>query len=376
MKKKLLSILLATVLTGSLAACGESSNANSGTTAETDISTDVEETANEDVNTNEEESESPEDSTDSTKIDTGIPLTSKDVTVSLGDQNYMQIALIQELGWFDSVFGENNITIDVKTFSSGPEIIESFTANELQVGLMGMQPVISAAGNGVDIKVLETFQNSSKNNVIAVPADSDIKSVADLKGKTVATLIGSNLHSLLVWALAENGLSADDVNIINTDFTAAGAVLESGEADAVSGYANYLDTTAAEDGVEFTYLLDATDSGTAYQVIVADSNFAEEYADIVENLIVLFDKASDYIENNEDEALQVLSNYYGTDIEVIRPGLENNPVGFASEEKLTEAFNNYIDFMSENDLLYTEVKAEELLDFSYFEETGIVVEDE
>lgn len=226
----------------------------------------------------------------------------------------------------------------------------------------------------MDISVLETFQDSAANNVIATLADSDIKSIADLKGKTVATTIGSNVHSLLVWALAQNGLTAEDVNIINADFTAAGSILTTGEADAVAGFANYLDTTAATDGVEFNYLTDATGSGTAYQVIAADSAFASENADIIENLLVLFDRASDYIENNEGEALEILSNYYGVDAEVIKPSLENNPVGFVTEEELTTAFDSYIDFMEDNGLVAAEVKAEDLMDFSYFDATGIEID--
>ncbi|MFR2529501.1 MAG: ABC transporter substrate-binding protein [Clostridium paraputrificum] len=62
--------------------------------------------------------------------------------------------------------------------------------------------------------------------------DSSIKLAEDLRGKTIAGPVGTNLHQLLVAYLEKAGMTIEDVNYINMAIPDAKAALDSGSVDA------------------------------------------------------------------------------------------------------------------------------------------------
>jgi sulfonate transport system substrate-binding protein len=75
-------------------------------------------------------------------------------------------------------------------------------------------------------------QPSPKGEAILVPKGSSIVRISDLKGKTVALNKGSNVHYLLVQALAKAGLAFRDVNVVSLPPAEGRAALENGTIDA------------------------------------------------------------------------------------------------------------------------------------------------
>jgi putative hydroxymethylpyrimidine transport system substrate-binding protein len=71
-------------------------------------------------------------------------------------------------------------------------------------------------------------------NSLVVLADSDIKSIADLKGKTIGYSVGGFETVLLKVMLEKAGLSIDDVELVNVNFSLSPSLL-TGKADAVIG---------------------------------------------------------------------------------------------------------------------------------------------
>jgi len=71
-------------------------------------------------------------------------------------------------------------------------------------------------------------------NTLVVLADSDIKNIADLKGKTVGYSIGGFETVLLKVMLERQGLSLDDIKLVNINFSLSPSLF-SGATDAVIG---------------------------------------------------------------------------------------------------------------------------------------------
>ncbi len=71
-------------------------------------------------------------------------------------------------------------------------------------------------------------------NSLVVLADGPIKSIADLKGRKVGFSVGGFEDALLGAMLEKNGLSLDDVELVNVNFSLSPALI-SGQVDAVIG---------------------------------------------------------------------------------------------------------------------------------------------
>jgi ABC-type nitrate/sulfonate/bicarbonate transport system substrate-binding protein len=79
-------------------------------------------------------------------------------------------------------------------------------------------------------------------SAIIVPRDSPLRGLADLRGRTIATAFGSTTHRDAVRELADAGLSATDVHLVNLDQAEHAAVIGRGGAirwgniDAIATY--------------------------------------------------------------------------------------------------------------------------------------------
>lgn len=71
-------------------------------------------------------------------------------------------------------------------------------------------------------------------NSLVVLADSPVRSIADLKGKTVGFSVGGFEDALLSAMLARHDLSLDDITLVNVNFSLSPALV-SGQVDAVIG---------------------------------------------------------------------------------------------------------------------------------------------
>lgn len=71
-------------------------------------------------------------------------------------------------------------------------------------------------------------------NCLVVLADGDIRKLADLKGKTVGYSIGGFEDILLKVMLSQEGVSPDDVKLVNVNFSLSPSLM-SGQTDAVIG---------------------------------------------------------------------------------------------------------------------------------------------
>ena len=81
-----------------------------------------------------------------------------------------------------------------------------------------------------------------------VQKNGDIKRIKDLKGRTVGVPLGTTAHVYLIKALKANGLTTDDVKLINLQPDDAQAAFESKKLDAWSVWNPYLFLNNVEKG--------------------------------------------------------------------------------------------------------------------------------
>jgi putative hydroxymethylpyrimidine transport system substrate-binding protein len=86
---------------------------------------------------------------------------------------------------------------------------------------------------GLPVRRVGTLVATPLNSLVVL-ADGPIKSIADLKGKTVGFSVGGFEDALLGAMLEQHGLTLDDVKLVNVNFSLSPALM-SGQVDAVIG---------------------------------------------------------------------------------------------------------------------------------------------
>jgi sulfonate transport system substrate-binding protein len=161
-----------------------------------------------------------------------------DVTLVLGDQARNLRSLVEASGVLNDVPYQYRWA----NFQGAAPLFEAQRAGSVDTSYAGDLPVLMAASGGVPLKILATNVADTANNGIIVQAESTIRTVADLKGKTVvvSSAKGSISQHLLYAALEEGGLKRDDVTIKFVMPTDASAAFNAGQIEAWAVFDPYL----------------------------------------------------------------------------------------------------------------------------------------
>lgn len=98
--------------------------------------------------------------------------------------------------------------------SGGPEVINAFRANSLDLASNAGIPPIQAAFQGFDAKIVAVQEKYSPIYRFATAPGSDIDSIEDLRGKRLAFSQGQAQGVVLLRQLDEAGIGYDEVDLV------------------------------------------------------------------------------------------------------------------------------------------------------------------
>lgn len=122
---------------------------------------------------------------------------------------------------------------------AGPAVNELYANGLLDFSTLGDLPSVIGRSSGLKYRVLAGA--SVRGNVyVAVPADSNVQSIKDLRGKRVAVAKGTATHLAGIKVFERFGLAEADIRLINMEVNAAQLALVTRDIDALIGGADTL----------------------------------------------------------------------------------------------------------------------------------------
>ena len=114
---------------------------------------------------------------------------------------------------------------------AGPDVINAFRAKSLDVANNAGIPPIQAHYQGFDAKIVAIDITRKPNYLFATKPGSDIRSVADFKGRKLAFSQGQAQGVVLLRALKKAGLKYDEVDLVPLTSNQFLTALQSGQVD-------------------------------------------------------------------------------------------------------------------------------------------------
>lgn len=217
------------------------------------------------------------------------------------------LALAQATGAIEQEFKPDNIKVEWYFFKgAGPAVNEALSNRQLDFAYQGDLP--SIIGRAAGLKTRLILATGVRANIyLAVPPDSTIRSVKDLRGKRVAIFKGTNGQLPIDRLLAANGMSERDLKVINLDTATAQAALTTKDIDAAFGGYDLLklrDKGAAR--IVYTSKNDSPVFTRQSHVLVTDE-FAARYPDATRRLVKAVLKSARWGSDDahRDEVLQL-----------------------------------------------------------------------
>jgi NitT/TauT family transport system substrate-binding protein len=110
-------------------------------------------------------------------------------------------------------FKKHNVNVKLVWFPNYTDSLNAFAANQVDSNCQTWSDTMLPLAGGQEVKVVLVNDNSAGND--AVIAKAGINSIKDLKGKSVATELGTVEQFLLDQAFAANGMTEKDIKFVN-----------------------------------------------------------------------------------------------------------------------------------------------------------------
>lgn len=153
-------------------------------------------------------------------------------TVKVGYLHTIAVDDKLALGLTKGHFAKQGLKVEAIKFDTGIAVSQALAGGSIDVAIMGgVTSNFPARGQG-KIFMLNSLENATAQ--LWVQPGSSIKTVADLKGKSVATTQGTTADVFLHTALKKAGLTRSDVKVVNAAMPNAVQAFVSGAVDAIA----------------------------------------------------------------------------------------------------------------------------------------------
>ena len=225
---------------------------------------------------------------------------------------------------YKGLYEAEGIKFDNVQASSGSNTLSMLSRGEIDVADGDPSTYIPGIYNGVPAKLVGNMWRYS--GCYWLIANNDIKSISDLKGKTIGTAGTTGGMRLSVLKMLESaGLKESDVTLIaNGAYQAAYATITSGEVDATIIHTPYASLAEAEGighvlGRAWDYIPDYY-TGT----IVASDEFIEKSPEKLQKFITAYYKVHELVKNEYfDEFITWASKEMNVTEDVMRNAVES-----------------------------------------------------
>lgn len=206
-------------------------------------------------------------------------------------------------------------------FTAGPVQLEALNVGSIDFGDVGEAPPIFAQAAGAPLVYAGATVPRPHNEAVLVPRGSQLRTVAELKGKKVALNKGSNVHYFLVKLLEKHGLKYADVQVVFLPPADARAAFERGAVDAWVIWDPFL--SSAIKTLEARVLADAKGVANNRNYYFTSRDFAARNVDLLKIALEEIAAIDAWAAKHRAEAAAELSKVLGLERSIVDLYLAN-----------------------------------------------------
>jgi NitT/TauT family transport system substrate-binding protein len=307
--------------------------------------------------------------------------------IKILDVGYMPILpdgqafIIDGKGWNKDA----GIRFNLVRFSNGPAIVQALASGDLDVVYFGIGPALVARSKDVKLKVVAS-------NIVEQIAFISLPEFADVWDATspeqsfgefrkqygrklkIATFPTGSVPDTVLkyWLAAQLNLSPDEVEILAMGNDQVQQALLSGSVDAAAILEPILTIVSEKlEGAKVLVRANEMFPGQPGAVLAVREELIDEYPEVVEKLVDLHIRATDYLNSKPEESAAVITGYIGNGLiepKLIQKAIESKSTNFAADPRaILEPTSRMQAFQLKIEALSREVDLNELFDFTFYD---------
>lgn len=219
------------------------------------------------------------------------------------------------------MYKDAGIEVELHEYNNGGDLMSAMASGEIDVGYVGITPVLSSISKGVPVKVVAGAQREGSG---IISSSDDIKSTTDLKGKKVGIPGEASIQNMLLkYDLKQNGINTNELEIPSMKLSSINDAIKTGSLDAAITHEPYVSIATELNGANLV-----KKSGEIYPnhpccVVAVSDKFIQQQPDKVDKIVNIHKQATEKLENNPEECVQYLPSSIVVDANVEKEVLSN-----------------------------------------------------
>jgi sulfonate transport system substrate-binding protein len=228
------------------------------------------------------------------------------------------------------IFAKHGLNAKIIMYPTGVEMINGLMAGAQDVNLMGSIPFLAAISNGVPLVLIAHLHGdplrpdySTGHSIVAGPGTGiDRGAIKALKGKRIALPRGTGAEGYVLGHLRSNGMSVEEVQLINAKPADLPTALARRDADAIAVWEPWPSTAM----VKVPGSVRVVDGGcpTCYipAAILTNRDTIAKKAEALRRFMAAFAESQQWVRQNRDGAAEISMRWIpGIDLAVMKEAI-------------------------------------------------------
>lgn len=283
-----------------------------------------------------------------------------------------QISAAQVIAKVNGYYEEQGLDVENVLVANSPEVGPILGSNQAQIAFAGSYAVMTWVNSDIPIKIVTPVCDIGGTQDTCIRGDLNITAAKDLEGLNVGCTPGSESEIILQKMCDDLGVDHSSLNIIPLQGADMLSSLESGDIDIMAAHEPWI--TKAENQYGAKFLMSGTQSAipgsdpdshwlSVYSTIVVNDDYAQEHPETIIKIITAIEKATDFINNNREDAVKILSKEFGIDENDLTTIMSRNDYTMGVTEDYIYWSNWLADYIHSKDIIQKELKIEDYNDF-------------
>jgi len=249
------------------------------------------------------------------------------------------------------LFAKEGLDVELIEFQNSADGLNAIVAGKLDIGAFGTTAPLAHISKGTDLKIIGGIMGEDAAIITTAPNAPTVKSVADLRGKKIATVRMASGDAVLRGALKEAGINwKSDVQIF--ELKNPPAVIEavkSGQVDAGVVWGPH-DLRAEEQGLKIVIHSNTLQPGhPCCRLVVTEARYKDGAA-WQEKFLRAILRAEKFAAENRKETIDAIAKYVKLDKALLEKGYYS-PYLDQSSDPNVKGVRHFWDVMVESDFI-------------------------
>ena len=212
---------------------------------------------------------------------------------------------------------KEGLEVTARLHPYGKPALQDLLEGRADFATCGETPVVFAIMKGERVSVVATIETTNQENAIIARRDRGIGALGDLKGRKVATTLGTTMDYFLDATLGAHGIARSEVTVIDLPAEEMPDALARGDVDAISTFHPYIIPAQKKLGVSGITFQDR-DIYSATFNIVAKQEFIRQNPGKVKKVLRALIRGEEFVKQNKTEAQKMVADFSGVDVSSVR----------------------------------------------------------